>query len=46
MHNPIQVGVEGAQEIIDKCEGPKIWECVHFPFFQVLEFVKENTQTK
>ena len=36
--------VKPSEEIISKCEGPKIWECVHFPFFQILEFIKEKTQ--
>ena len=33
--------VKPSEGIISKCEGPKIRECVHFPFFQILEFVRE-----
>lgn len=36
--------VKPPKEIISKCVGPKIWECVHFPFFQILEFIKEKNQ--
>ena len=38
--------VKPSEEIISKCEGPKIQECVHFPFFQILEFVREKNSGK